>query len=375
VRPAAWAARLGLVLSGLVVGVFAAEAVARLVAPQGHADLLFNAPDSTPNGLYVVDHNLVSVPAPGFSATARGLEQTVPLRINSLGLRGPELSAPVGPRWLAVGDSFTIATQVSEDDSFESRLGSLIHGDVPNAGVDGYSTWQATGRYTSLEARVHPDGVLLTFFLGNDLLDNVRLDFLLREAQRRPQGTPIPRPSVPPIESFLARHSFLYAHWRVWSRARALAAGSDLSRKRWRDELEIFAAGGADALRRLLPQTRTALEELLSATRTRGDRLLVALAPPAFVVDPARVGPTFKLMGLDPAQATLDAPGAAVADLLKGLGIDACDLSPALRRGAQESAMYLTYDGHWTPAGHAVVAQALAACIQQSASQSPASGR
>ncbi len=361
---------MALGLAGLALGLGLAELGARTVAPAGHADLLFNAPDTTPDGLYVIDHDLMLVPAPGFSADSRGLGHSVPLRINSLGLRGPEPGEKRGTRWLAVGDSFTMSTQVAEADTFEEQLATRLSTpehpvDVFNAGVDGYSTWQATGRYTRLDAALGVDGVLLTFFLGNDLQDNERFPTLLPEARRHEEGSPIPRPATPPLTAWLTRSSYLYAHYRVWSRARALRSGRDPVLQQWRDELSIFTSGGKQRLRGLATRSRRALQRLHDHAGLRGDRLLVAVAPPAFVVDPDRVAPTFEVVGLDPSDADLDAPGRIVRGMLRDLHIPACDLTPALRAGAETAPMYLTYDGHWTRQGHAVVADALAACLER----------
>ena len=78
-----------------------ADGVARMIAPAGHADLLFNSPDSSPQGLYVNDPDLLLIPAPGFEATVQSLDYEVPLRINALSLRGPDL-IETDPNWLAV---------------------------------------------------------------------------------------------------------------------------------------------------------------------------------------------------------------------------------------------------------------------------------
>src|SRR6185312_10459264 len=72
--------------------------------------------------------------------------ESVLVRQNSLGLRGPEydLAAHSGlTRILVLGDSFTEAVQVSEDDSFAGRLRSSKPGmQVLNAGVGAYGTVQ-----------------------------------------------------------------------------------------------------------------------------------------------------------------------------------------------------------------------------------------
>ena len=87
--------------------------------------------------------------------------------------------------------------------------------------------------------------------------------------------------------------------------------------------------------------------------------LLVAIAPPAFVIHPERLDATFELVDLDPNRADVDAPQLLAIDILKELRVPYCDLSPALRQADQP---YLTFDGHWTLEGHTVVADTIATC-------------
>ena len=178
-------ARLGLLCGGLLVGCALAEVTARLIQPNGSSDLLFGAPEATPEGLYVHDPSVMMKPAPGFEATSGSLGYSVPLRINSLGLRGPELSPDDPTRWLATGDSFTMAAQVREERTFLALAGQTLDISFLNAGVDGYSTWQALRRYEQLDDTVGASGVLHTLFLGNDLADNER-------SGPAPSSTPAP---------------------------------------------------------------------------------------------------------------------------------------------------------------------------------------
>ena len=359
------ATRALLALGGLAVGLLMVEVIARIVPAAGHADLLFDSPDASPVGLYVIDPELVLVPKPGFEDTIRSRGYTVDLAFNELGLRSPPLDQlPEGPRWLAVGDSFTASVQVPLEDTFGARLGQSLGEVVLNAGVDGYSTWQASGRAARLDPTVNAHATLLTFFLGNDLQDNANFEHVKRTVQGREAGSPIPRAPVHMGRRLLMRYSAIYGHLRIWQRARDLQSGRDPSREWWRDELAIFSSQGEPALRRLMRPTQQALRVARDAAGRRGDRLVVALAPPAFVVYPDRLGATFAVVGLDPASATPDAPAQAVTTTLHQLGIQACDLTPALRAAAAgDDALYFTYDGHWTAAGHRVVAEALALCV------------
>lgn len=352
--------RLGLVVGGLLLGAVLAEGLARVVAPAASADLLFNSPDASPVGLYVLDPQVLMVPSPGFSASVRSLGYHVPLAINQQGVRGAE---GVTGGWLAVGDSFTLSVQVTEQETFSGRLSQALGTPVHNAGVDGYSTWQALGRYRQLDAALGVDTVLLTFFLGNDFQDNDRFHHILRQSTQLVAGAPIPRQHLPPLEALLLRHSYLYAHWRIWDRQQGIQSGADPQRQNWLDELSIFSTQGKGRLSQLQGGTERALRDLRDQVRQRGDRLLVAVAPPAFQVVPERMEATFSVVGLDPAQADLDAPARAVEGILKRLDIARCDLVAPLRAAATTGeSLYFTFDGHWTPAGHAVVAQAVQAC-------------
>lgn len=356
-----WMGRLGLVVFGLLLGGLAAEILGRVVQPDASADLLFNSPESSPMGLYVVDHDRMLTPRPNFEGTVASPGYRVSLRINDQGLRGPPSSTiSPSPQWLAVGDSFTMAVQVTEEDTFAHRLGVEVGAWVWNGGVDGYSTWQALSRYEELDEVLPIEQVVLVFFLGNDLQDNVRFPHVVQGARALPEGADIPRETVPVWRALLLRHSRLYAHWRVWQRRASMLSGGDPDQERWRQELVVFSADGRGELSRLLPQTRTALQRFQQAVKRRGDSLMVAVAPPAFVVDEDRAAATFSVVGLDPQRMALDAPRQAVMNTLHEVGIAACDLQPALQTA---TAPYFVYDGHWTSEGHTLVAEAMQACL------------
>lgn len=363
-----WLGRLGLVLGGLVVGVLAADCGARFLQPHGAADLLFNAPDNAPDGLYVSDPELVYLPRPGFRGTMKSLGYRVSIRFNELGLRGPEVGAKTErPRWLAAGDSFTLALQVPEEQTFSERLAAARGWEVWNSGADGYSTWQAARRYAQLDEELELDGLVVVFFLGNDFEDNRRFPMDLQRAQERRAGEVMSNRRFSPLVTFLLRNSYIYGWWLVRERAAALGDQASPERRRWADELKPFTRGGGGAINARISETRRALEELGRTMRSAGDPVLVAIAPPAFVVDQERVAPTFELVGLDPADAALEAPGQALARELERQGLPSCDLVGPLQaaRDRGEGPLYFTYDGHWTAEGHRVVAEALDACLDR----------
>ena len=380
-RGRAWMLRrLGLLLAGLALGLGLAELGARLARPPGNADLLFDSPNATPDGLYMVHEKLLRQPVPNFKGQINCLGFSASLRTNSLGLRGgevPRRSASKKRRWLTVGDSFVIALQVKEEDTFQAQLQSATGQLFFNGGVDTYSTWQATGRYDLLAPKLQPHGVILVLFMGNDFVDNV--EYKIKKQGRLPvhrghvpggrrskTGDLLPEQDVIFLTRWLMAHSYLYGRLRVWYRLQSLRDGTHHSLPRWRTELSLFATGGKKLLADLMPATRGALEQLEELTRKQGHKLLVVLAPPAFAVDKRRAAPTLEMVGIDPATRDLDAPLRALQGTLEDLSVEACDLTGPLRRATRSGLpTYYTYDGHWTPRGHQVVAETIAACLKK----------
>jgi hypothetical protein len=112
------------------------------------------------------------------------------IRINSDGMRDKERSVPKAPhsfRIAVLGDSVTEARQVALEDSFPTRLErQLAHCpsmqgrtvEVLNFGVPGYGTAQELLMLRGKVRKYRPDLVLLEFYFGNDLSDNLReLDY------------------------------------------------------------------------------------------------------------------------------------------------------------------------------------------------------
>lgn len=358
-----WLARALLVLGGLLAGVLVVELGARLLPTDGAAELLFNAPDNAPSGLYSADHRAAYIPTPGFDGEIHSMGYRVPLRVNALGLRGPELTPKTQERWLVLGDSFTFAAQVPEQQTFTQLLASSLGVQAWNAGADGYGTEHERARYLALESELAPDVVLVVFFTGNDFSDNQRWANSLEMARRRPQGTVLNSGFRQPWQQALSRRSVLYGMWEMGQRRRKIASGQSQDAQRWRGELALFHSEGAAELDSLLRQSRPSIRSLRDQAKEAGDRLIVAVASPAFAVESHRTAATLGLVGLDPAQAQVQAPEDAVVRMLRAERVQACPLSTTLRAAYQDGEqVYLDYDGHWNARGHAVVAQALAEC-------------
>ena len=120
------------------------------------------------------------------------VEFDIPVEINSLGLRGPELAAraPGELRVLFLGDSMVAGFEVEQPATFVARLAEELGRRVGrpvvtiNAGVRGYGSDQYLLYYEERGRLLDPD-VIVIFHSSNDPLDNTTL-----HETRRPFGKP-----------------------------------------------------------------------------------------------------------------------------------------------------------------------------------------
>lgn len=360
------AMKLTAVVGGFSVGLVGAEIIARQISPHNAADLLFNSSDASPMNLYSIDATTRVSTTPNLDTEISSLDYQVHIHTNSLGLRGPAIESMADKeQWIALGDSFTMSVQVEQDDSFSGLLGKELGVQVWNAGVDGYSTWQSKLRLEQISAQLPIRYAILTFFTGNDFQDNERFLAMQRSPLPGKPGDPIPRPAISNWNKWWLQHSYLYAHYRIWNKQQQLGSKNDFSKGNWQDELRIFTSTGNNRLNQLRKSTKNALQDLQAYTKKNNIQLLVAIAPPAFVVDQTRLQDTMRLVDLNPDTATVDIPQQTVLQIIQELGIRGCDLTEALRNGLENGQNpYLYFDGHWTKEGHQIVATRIKECLQ-----------
>lgn len=189
--------RIGLVFASLLVTFGLFEAGLHLAGYEAIYQVY-----SKPSIFWIHDDLLGWRHEPGATGTYTGprpwpVEYRTPIRINSLGLRGPELPeipAP-GRRILVLGDSLVAGFEVAWEETFPVRIERALpdYLDFPvqviNAGVRAYGTDQAHLYYTARGRELRPDLVVMVHS-GNDPDDNTTL-----HRMRRPFGKPafVPR--------------------------------------------------------------------------------------------------------------------------------------------------------------------------------------
>ena len=174
------AGRLIAVALGVITAILVAELGIRVVAPQPRQHIMLD------DQLYFVNRPLARF------TYARQDEYSVDVAYNAWGFRGP-IPDPTPPtnvtRILLIGDSQTEGLQVRYEETYggvlERGLERLLPGQrfqVVNLGVSAYGTHQEVLTLRRYGARVRPCWVLLGFYPGNDLSDNVRLPLVTEDA-------------------------------------------------------------------------------------------------------------------------------------------------------------------------------------------------
>jgi hypothetical protein len=383
-------ARLRAPLLNLLVGVLSLAVV--LAGLEGAARLwahhLAGGVGSVRDPLLRFDPNLGWSKPPREQAMLHRAEYRTHLRINSRGLRGPEVSyeKPDGVRRvLLLGDSFVEGYTVEESATVAGVLEGALRAaggawEVINAGTHGWSTDQEYLFWRDDGVRYRPDHVVL-FFYYNDLHGNVSADGKPRFEPDDAGGlhlanVPVPRPPDGEARGDRPRPFYLQP-WRGSMALRLLsnrtsAGNPGLHRALARlglvepgregsvpPELWPFSAVHRRETDPMWDRTAALLELLARDVGKTGARLTVFYVPARFEVDERAWQLTRKKYGLGPRWKP-DRVVERLRAVCATLDLPLLDPRPELT--AEEQAgrpPYYAVDGHWTEAGHAVAAAVL----------------
>lgn len=256
-----------------------------------------------------------------------------PGRTNAHGWRDGERTRakPDGVRRVAaLGDSFTFGQGVDRMQRFTELLAQQTGFEVLNFGACGYATDQQLLVFETEAVQFAPDVVLLQVFLGNDLRDIAcdRQSGWSKPWFRLEHGALTLVPPEQPWTTVVRTRSYV---------AELLLQAVERGRPSWRE-----AAYWRD--RDALPLFVALVQRLAAGVAAHGGLLLLVLAPWCDDTLEPMAGPR----------------DAEVLAALQTLGVPVLDLLPALAVPGADGPMFLPH-GHWTAAGHARVAAAVAA--------------
>ncbi len=189
IRPLA--ARLGLLLLGLVLAAAVSEAVLRTFRYSGSRRVGEVDPEAR-------DLPEIQGMAGLLEPNARGRDQGVLYTTNSAGFRGPEIAVAKPPgtfRIVIVGDSFTMGSGVRYEETYAALLSEALnrsddprHYEVLNLGISGFTLYANVARLKRVGLRFDPDLVVYGFTV-NDIEGPFYRKPRVEVQQRR--GTPL----------------------------------------------------------------------------------------------------------------------------------------------------------------------------------------
>ncbi len=324
-------------------------------------------------------------------------EFLVRVKLNNFGLHGPTYTLEKAAdtfRIVVIGDSFPQGWQVEQEQGFPRLLEKQLAEqtgrkiEVINLSVDAFGTDRELLLYAALGWQFQPDLLLLAVYTGNDLQDN-QIDL---EARR--YGYRLGRPyftlengvlqlrNSTPLDP--ARYPDAPAYqWLADMQAAGLPSGAEDPPERPRilssDPYTLEYPVGVGLY---LPEDRhwanawaltgVLLLQFRAVAALDEVPLAVAIIPDKHAVHRAdwnALVTQYAALLPDLRQADSAAPGQRLADFLTGEGIPALDLTERLRNDAAANLaerLYYGGDGHFTPRGHAVTANALAEWLSES---------
>jgi hypothetical protein len=343
-------ARSLLVLGGLAVGWALAET------------LLAFLPVASPRSGKMVPRGERTVLRPGtvmlephYSGEIVGPEFRVPVRMNALGFRERELAfgtlratRPI----LFVGDSYFFGWGVRCEERVTEVFADLlaVDGDAPpivNLSFPGWGTRNYLHVVEAFGDSLGPRLAVIGLFVGNDFHDDYNVaDTPRRDAAREGFGFRVhewKRSVRASLRKSRVIHLVYAALWKSAALRRVLH-DMDLANER----IICYEEETSSLQTKLFDLTRQALAELGDWCRESEVPLVVVLIPDHLqVVSPE----TFE--GLD-----MRKPQRVLTEFLAERGVPVVDLLEPLAAGPRD--LYYERDKHWTPAGHAFVAEVLA---------------
>ena len=306
-------------------------------------------------------------PGAGWKKTS---EYTSWIEVNSKGLRGAEIEYAKPPgerRILVLGDSFTFAEQVNQNETFAQRLEDRLNTEasderyrVLNAGSNGWATANELVYLAKEGVRFKPDVVIVALYLGNDVSDNFRRVATVQDAVdadlalRGADSFDGPRRLLRKSELYSVFESGVLAKLPMWQ-----------------------GDGGSNSSDRKPPRTLPEAEEAWTITErlldrmrdvseSQGARFIVMVVPSATAV--AQRGGTAVKDGDDSDDSEdddtrpgFDDPHGQLAAITARNNLTTLDLLGAMRKADNriKERLYYRQNAHWTAAGHAVAADEL----------------
>jgi len=304
---------------------------------------------------------------------------------NSEGLREKKTygkKAPGTVRILILGDSFTFGYGVDNNEAYPKKVEQLIHQDekdgkinfeVLNAGTGGWGTVQEVMYLKEKGPYFQPDLVILGFFLGNDVYNNLSYEEDLRIEEERSRGSV----SIP-FKSFFQEKSHAYTFLAsryeslliTWGLRKVPAyvdiggqAGNKEKTEKHLQPSDLFLTSVPEQLQSGYQLTKRLLKDLAQYSEESLNAEFILM------IIPERSQVNYKPGYWEKWYPTYnrEIPSQIIREFAEDENIDLLDLLPVFSRiGAHMQLHYSKIDEHWNPQGHNLAALEIYKYLKQS---------
>ena len=374
-------------LGSLVVTLVLAEIGVPLFAAHPYG------PEGELTGMYSNDGQRSFRLTPGFRGQITVADRSLPIELNRLGMRSPELQPRRASelRVLCLGDSFVFGYGVRGEEAFPSLLRDQLADRLErqvvtgNAGVPGHGTVDMTGILAHQRNAFDADVVVASIYLGNDFEDDFVLTKIMVQGHFMVGQPQMPGEWARMFQTTwrgrLAMRSRLALYIEQWllGNAPSLAlqptptaeeltafAGFPPPNQRFaglfmdavNDKLFRDEATGRAGIPRIFARVR---ESLTRIRELSGDSPVVVLIfPTSYHVEEELWEGRLEELGLDPAEFRMGMVQRRLGELCAELGLPVLDFTPLFRALADPQSVFLPVNKHFNTVGHRMVAEHLA---------------
>ncbi len=324
------------------------------------------------------------------------------LSFNSLGMHDSEHpleKSAEGIRILLLGDSFVQAVQVNEAETAHQILEDYLNEqniteksniEVLSSGVVNWGTNQQLVYYREQGQLFGPDLVLLAFYIGNDLADNLPGNvvtsggfncyapyFAICDGKLNPEPLTY-APGISDMDNncsalrrgWINSGGWLFQHSRLYQQLEPLLVANYPRQQFGQGFPSAFSAlyfpSNEAELKQAWQITEATMAQLKQEVEANGSQFAVALISPDIVVRLGVLSPAEQAAVLkdDPilADAQADRPNQRLSAFLHKQNIPFIDLTPAMieHLATNPTPLYILGEGHWTVEGNRIAGEVVA---------------
>jgi len=365
-----WAFRITAIAISIFLFLFAFEVILRIYA--GHQSSFIEPP----TGLFQHDVQLGWRGTSNYKGTEKHFDFESSITTNSKGFRDKERSTETNEekRILSIGDSFCWGIGVDNNETYSAILEDKYSDgtEVVNLCMIGYSNDQELLLLRQEGLSYEPDLVVLGLYIGNDIYENTlscltnrcKPYFSLEDGTLVLKNVPVPdKQSVgkedfesPPSTSknpiaILARNSYAYKFFnsRIFAHHKVKSILRGFGMARTNEDFKIIHTDTLALTEALLLEIKKEVEGIDAKF------LLVAIPPNRVVVLPEN--------DVHSEETVLQV---SVAEIAANNGIPYLDMSPHYQAGHKNGEIiYFPNEGHLTPKGQKITAQAIHEKIEE----------